>query len=345
MAQPFNAYGYPGNVGVTSPSGQPGMPQNIPMQPIVQSDIVQSDIVERAAEEEVPSTIVSITPGHTFGHDDPDEDHHEEEHIPFFAPFGKGFIGDLKTKLPWYFSDIKDGFNLKAVITVLYLFWGVIANAVAFGSLLGDNTDGYMGATETLLATAALGMLYPLMCGQPLTIMGATGPIASYIIALKGLGDAVGVKFLPLYAWSGIFLSGFMFLAAMFSMSNAIKKVTRFTEELFSVLISVIFIYSAIDYFVNLFTKEDVTNGEAKAGLIVGLVTFFTALTIRNSRNGSLFTQWVRNRVADFAPVIAICLGLGLAWAFIGHYGIEQVDLDMLKISDDGISSTTLGTD
>eukprot|EP00961_Rhodomonas_salina_P252054 3407532-Rhodomonas_salina.1 len=99
---------------------------------------------------------------------------------------------DLKTKLPWYFSDIKDGFSLKALITVLYLFWGVIANAVAFGSLLGDNTDGFMGATETLLATAALGMLYPLLCGQPLTIMGATGPIASYIIALKGLGDAVG---------------------------------------------------------------------------------------------------------------------------------------------------------
>eukprot|EP00961_Rhodomonas_salina_P304231 3941533-Rhodomonas_salina.2 len=158
-----------------------------------------------------------------------------------------------------------------------------------------------------------------------------------------------------------------MLLAAMFSLSNAIKKVTRFTEELFSVLISVIFIYSALDYFVCVFASAShgagwcggdgwvwaVTNGEVKAGLIVGLLTLFTALGTRNSRNGSLFTQCIRNRVADFAPVIAIAIALALAWsllvcvcaAVIGHYGIEEVDLDMLKISDDGISSTTLGTE
>eukprot|EP00961_Rhodomonas_salina_P279248 3772482-Rhodomonas_salina.1 len=252
---------------------------------------------------------------------------------------------DLRTKLPWYASDFTDALNSKAVITVLYLFWGALANAVAFGALLGDNTDGYMGATETLLATAVLGMLYPLLCGQPLTIMGSTGPIAAYIIALKGLGEAVDAKFLPLYAWSGIFLSGFLFLSAMFSLSNAIRKVTRFTEELFSVLVSVIFIYQAINYFVDLFAKSENSNGEAKAGLLVGLLTFFTALSIRGSRNGSLFNQWTRNRVADFAPVIAIMLGLGLAWALIGHYGVEKVDLDMLEISDDGITATTLGTD
>eukprot|EP00961_Rhodomonas_salina_P167373 2255369-Rhodomonas_salina.1 len=274
------------------------------------------------------------------------EDHHEEEIVPLWAPFGKGLLHDLKTKLPWYASDIKDGFSSKAVITVLYLFWGALANAVAFGALLGENTDGYMGATETLLATAILGMLYPLMCGQPLTVMGATGPIAAYIIALRGIGEAVGVKFLPLYAWSGIFLSGFLFLGAMFSLSNAIRRVTRFTEELFSVLVSVIFIYQAINYFVTLFAeKNENGHGEAKAGLLVGLLTFFTATSIRGSRNGSLFNQWTRNRVADFAPVIAIMLGLGLAWTLIGHYGIEKVDLDFLSISDDGIAATTLGTD
>ena len=57
-----------------------------------------------------------------------------------------------------------------------------------------------------------------------------------------------------------------------------------------------------------------VGHGEAKAGVIVGAVTFFSALSIRGSRNGSLFNQWTRNRVADFAPVIAIFLGLGFAW-------------------------------
>jgi len=234
--------------------------------------------------------------------------------IPLFRPFGQGFIEDLKTKLPWYSSDITDGFSIKTFITVLYLFWGAIANAVAFGALLGANTDGEMGATETLLATAALGMLYPLLCGQPLTVMGSTGPIAAYIIALRTLCISFGMKFLPLYAWSGLFLSFYLFLGAMFSLSNAIRKVTRFTEELFSVLISVIYIYSAMSYFITLFADENTSHGEAKAGLLIGFLTCFTALTIRGSRNSSFCNQWVRNRMADFSPVIAIGLGLGLAW-------------------------------
>jgi hypothetical protein len=31
--------------------------------------------------------------------------------------------------------------------------------------------------------------------------------------------------------------------------------------------------------------------------------------------------------------------------SLIGHYGIERVDLDFLQVSEDGIGSTTLGTD
>jgi hypothetical protein len=57
-----------------------------------------------------------------------------------------------------------------------------------------------------------------------------------------------------------------------------------------------------------------VGHGEAKGGLAVGLLTFFTAISVKEMRNGTLFTQWIRNRVADFAPVIAIGLGIGAAW-------------------------------
>eukprot|EP00873_Tetraselmis_striata_P041591 jgi/Tetstr1/461855/TSEL_006934.t1 len=269
----------------------------------------------------------------------------DEDNIPLVRGFGKGFVEDLRVKLPWYWSDIKDCLHTKSITAVLYIFWGALANAVAFGALLGDATDGYMGATETLLATATLGMIYPLLCGQPLTIMGATGPIAAYIIALRSMGALVGVSFLPFYAWTGLFLSLYLFLGAMFSLSNAIRIVTRFTEELFSVLVSVIFIYEAVRYFFALFADPTVSHGEAKTGLFVGLVTFFSAISIRGCRNGRLFNQWVRNRVADFAPVIAIFLGLGISWLLIGHYGIEKINLDFLPFAGGDITATTLGTD
>ena len=181
----------------------------------------------------------------------------DEDNIPLCRGFGRGFVEDLRVKLPWYWSDMKDAFNMKSITTVLYIFWGALANAVAFGALLGEQTKGYMGATETLMATAVLGMIYPLLCGQPLTIMGATGPIAAYIVALRSLGNAIGVSFLPFYAWSGIWLSFYIFICSMFSLSNIIRLVTRFTEELFSVLVSVIFIYDACGYFVGNFTSQD----------------------------------------------------------------------------------------
>ena len=105
-----------------------------------------------------------------------------------------------------------------------------------------------------------------------------------------------------------------LMLAAMFSLSNAIHKVTRFTGELFSVLVSVIYIFSALGYFIKLFADEGTDHGEAKAGLLIGFFTCLSALSIRGSRNGSLFNQWTRNRMAKFSPVIAIGLGVSLAW-------------------------------
>ncbi|CEM23228.1 unnamed protein product [Vitrella brassicaformis CCMP3155] len=269
----------------------------------------------------------------------------DEENIPIVRRFGKGLWEDLRIKLPWYPSDFVDALHVKVPCTVLYIFWGALANAVAFGSLLGERTNGWMGAAETLMATATLGMIYPLFCGQPLTIMGATGPIASYIVALHTLAGMLGVTFLPFYAWTGLFLSVYLFLASCFSLSNAIRKVTRFTEETFSVLISVIFIYEACRYFVGLFGSQDVSHGEAKVGLFVGLLTFFTATIVRGSRNGKLFNQWIRNRAADFAPVIAIILGVAVAWVMIVRYGSKAVDLDFLPFTADDLTATTKGTD
>ena len=240
---------------------------------------------------------------------------HAQENLPFWRPFGQGLMEDVRNKMPFYLSDITDGFALKTITTVLYLFWGCIANAVAWGSFLGEATDGYIGATETLLASAVLGMLYPLLCGQPLTIMGPTGPLCLFMVALKDIAKAAGVKFLPLYAWSGIFLSIYLFLTAMFSLNNIIRKVSRFTEETFSLLISVIFIYSAVEYFVMLFDNKDKTgHGGAKTAFLVGLTVFFVALNLRGFRTSVLFTRSIRNTVADFAPVIAIFWGHVVAW-------------------------------
>jgi hypothetical protein len=76
---------------------------------------------------------------------------------------------------------------LKAASSVLFLFYACIAPAVAFGGLLGTATNGMMGTIETVGATALGGILYALFSGQPLTIIGTTGPLLAF---LKVLYDA-----------------------------------------------------------------------------------------------------------------------------------------------------------
>jgi len=55
------------------------------------------------------------------------------EKIQIIEPFGKGLKEDLNRKLPFYFSDIKDGFRVKTLSSTFFLFFACLAPAVAFG--------------------------------------------------------------------------------------------------------------------------------------------------------------------------------------------------------------------
>jgi hypothetical protein len=48
--------------------------------------------------------------------------------------------------------------------------------------------------------------------------------------------------FLPLYAWVGLWTALFVILMAVFETTNLIRYFTRFTDEIFAALISLIFI-------------------------------------------------------------------------------------------------------
>ena len=43
--------------------------------------------------------------------------------------------------------------------------------------LIADKTDNLIGISETLVATSASGIFFALLAGQPLIIIGATGPL------------------------------------------------------------------------------------------------------------------------------------------------------------------------
>lgn len=56
---------------------------------------------------------------------------------------GGGLWLDIKRKIPWYCSDMYDGFHIQSISAVLFIYLGCITNAITFGGLLGDATDNY----------------------------------------------------------------------------------------------------------------------------------------------------------------------------------------------------------
>ena len=68
-------------------------------------------------------------------------------------------------------------------------------------------------------------------------------------LACLQLSDQMGLEYISMRAWVGIWLSIITAVIIMFEGAFIIRYVTRFTEEIFSALISLIFI---IEVFMNI---------------------------------------------------------------------------------------------
>lgn len=86
-------------------------------------------------------------------------------------PWG-GLINDLKRRYPFYVSDFLDGFNVQCFAAAVFMYFAAVAGAIAFGGLTGDKTGNLIGISETLLCTSFGGIIFALLAGQPLIIIG-----------------------------------------------------------------------------------------------------------------------------------------------------------------------------
>lgn len=237
-----------------------------------------------------------------------------------------GILADLGRRLPHYRSDFTDGLNSKTFASVFFLFFACLAPAVAFGGLLSVLTDGSIGAVEMIVATALCGVVYALTSGQPLTILGSTGPVIIFMGILYALCTRLGIPFLPTLAWVGLWTMLFLLILAATDASSLIRYFTRFTDDTFAALISVIFIVEALKDMVGVFTGNEVSYATALLSTILALGTFYVATVLSRARRSVYLRRPVREFLADFGPTIAI--GLMTAVAFSLH----EVELETLAV-------------
>lgn len=248
-----------------------------------------------------------------------------DEKEALFEGIGKGIVRDYKGRLPLYVSDIMDGLNMQCVAATMFLFFACLAPAVGFGGLFAVATNGAIGTIEMVSSTAACGVLYALLSAQPLTIIGSTGPVLAFVAALFQLSKSMNLPFLPLYAWTGLWTSTILLISSLTSASNLVKYLTRFTDEIFSLLISTIFVIEAVSDITATFTSPASTFTKALLTLVIASVTYGIATVLKGLRKSVYFTPSIRTTISNFAPTIGVVVGSLLARSARITYGAQAL--------------------
>uniref|UniRef100_A0A4W5QJV2 Solute carrier family 4 member 7 n=1 Tax=Hucho hucho TaxID=62062 RepID=A0A4W5QJV2_9TELE len=88
-----------------------------------------------------------------------------------------GLVMDVRRKAPFLWRDIRDALSLQCLASVLFLYCACMSPVITFGGLLGEATKGNISAIESLFGASLTGVAFSMFAGQPLTILGSTGPV------------------------------------------------------------------------------------------------------------------------------------------------------------------------
>nr|XP_025046039.1 sodium bicarbonate cotransporter 3 isoform X4 [Pelodiscus sinensis] len=175
------------------------------------------------------------------------ESHHAGPELKRTGRLFGGLILDIKRKAPFFLSDFKDALSLQCLASILFLYCACMSPVITFGGLLGEATQGRISAIESLFGASLTGIAYSLFAGQPLTILGSTGPVLVFEKILFKFCKDYGLSYLSLRTSIGLWTAFLCIVLVATDASSLVCYITRFTEEAFAALICIIFIYEALE--------------------------------------------------------------------------------------------------
>uniref|UniRef100_A0A8C7KTV7 Anion exchange protein n=1 Tax=Oncorhynchus kisutch TaxID=8019 RepID=A0A8C7KTV7_ONCKI len=163
-----------------------------------------------------------------------------------------GLVMDVRRKAPFLWSDIRDALSLQCLASVLFLYCACMSPVITFGGLLGEATKGNISAIESLFGASLTGVAFSMFAGQPLTILGSTGPVLVFEKILFKFCSDYDLSYLSLRTSIGLWTAFMCLVLVATDASSLVCYITRFTEEAFAALICIIFIYEALEKLVHL---------------------------------------------------------------------------------------------
>ncbi|XP_018405916.1 PREDICTED: band 3 anion transport protein [Cyphomyrmex costatus] len=170
-------------------------------------------------------------------------------------PFG-GLINDIKRRYPFYLSDFKDGLSSSCLAAAIFMYFAALCGAITFGGLMSDKTQNVIGISETLISGSWTGVIMALCATQPLVIIGTTGPLLLFDESLYNFCLANELEFLTVRVYVGAWMGIIALAIACVEGSVLVRLFTRFTEEIFTGLISILYIVETFMKLYNYFVRN-----------------------------------------------------------------------------------------
>ncbi|CAI8613028.1 unnamed protein product [Vicia faba] len=195
-------------------------------------------------------------------------------------------------------------------------------------------TGGSLSTVETLASTAICGIIHSIFGGQPLLIVGVAEPTClmyTYLYNFCAKTPELGAQlFLAWAAWVCVWTTLLLILLAIFNACTIISRFTRIAEELFGMLITVLFFQQAVEGLLTEFKTPKAAdplleeyqfhlryiNGLLSVIFFFGLI--FTAMLSRKARKWRYGTGGIRALVADYGVPMMVVLWTVISYAVPG---------------------------
>lgn len=260
-------------------------------------------------------------------------------------PF-RGIIQDLKNRIPYYVSDWTDGFAAgpKIIAPATYIFFASVIPALTFGQQLYEETDGTLSVVHVLMSTAISGLTQALIGGQPLLIVGVAEPIILIYGFIYTYAKNNDIDFMPWATVILIYTALFQFIIAAANWCDFINRFTRFSGEIFGILIACLFLQQAVKGLVEEFDVHSDHRHRSSRNLLatsyspnadaicsdsnlwawrqvngifsttLALLLLLTSILCRTARSWRFLTGGSRRFLSEYGPPLMVLL-----WTLISY--------------------------
>lgn len=248
-----------------------------------------------------------------------------------YSWFCRGILSDLRNRGPYYWSDWTDAWDYRVIPSTVYIFFANILPAIAFAQDMFDRTKNAYGVNEVLLASAMGGIVFGVFGGQPLCIVGVTGPIAVFNYTVFQIVDGMDVKYFPFMTWVCLWSFIMHTLIAVTNAVSLMKYVTQFSCDIFACFINVIYIQKGIQILIRQLEHSD-DQAAAYFSIVVALCVLIFGVTFLVLGGQSNFgTRYMRKFVKDYSLPLIVVFFTGFTY-FPGR--ISELNLLRLEVAD-----------